>query len=115
MVATSSYDTDVLAVCRRRQNKSKSQARSTDRSGNVFNARGADNGSKTEASERAELPEQLHIDFLLRPQSKVDMNAVQTKKVDSDSRKARLTKRMQEIAKPGKKTKRATGVSIEGR
>ena len=115
MVATSSYDTDVLAVCRRRQNKSKSQARSTDRGGNVFNARGADNGSKTEASERAELPEQLHIDFLLRPQSKVDMNAVQTKKVDSDSRKARLTKRMQEIAKPGKKTKRATGVSIEGR
>ncbi|CAI5742389.1 unnamed protein product [Hyaloperonospora brassicae] len=99
----------------RRQKQSKSKGRSTDRGSNVFNARGADSGTKTEASERAELPEQLHIDFLLRPQSKVDMNAVQSKKVDSDSRKARLTKRMQEIAKPGKKTKRATGVSIEGR
>lgn len=81
----------------------------------MFNARSADNDVKPDVSERAELPEQLHIDFLLRPQSKVDMNAVQSKKVDPDSRKARLAKRMQEIARPGRKTKRATGVSIEGR
>lgn len=70
---------------------------------------------KADPSERAELPEQLHIDFLLRPQSKVDMNSVQSKKADPDSRKARLAKRMQEIARPGRKSKRAMGVSIEGR
>ncbi|KAG7389078.1 hypothetical protein PHYPSEUDO_011347 [Phytophthora pseudosyringae] len=99
----------------RRQKKSKDKSRPTDRGGNVFNARSADPNAKLDVSERAELPEQLHIDFLLRPQSKIDMNAVQAKKADPDSRKARLAKRMQEIARPGRKTKRATGVSIEGR
>ncbi|RMX64570.1 hypothetical protein DD238_005539 [Peronospora effusa] len=99
----------------RRQKKLKNKAHGSDRSGNVFSVRNADHDVKIEASERAELPQQLHIDFLLRPQSKVDMNAVQSKKADPDSRKARLTKRMQEIARPGRKTKRATGVSIEGR
>ncbi|ETI47791.1 hypothetical protein F441_08040 [Phytophthora nicotianae CJ01A1] len=99
----------------RRQKKSKNKARAAERGGNVFNGRTADPDVKPDVSERAELPEQLHIDFLLRPQSKIDMNAVQAKKVDPDSRKARLAKRMQEIARPGKKSKRATGVSIEGR
>ncbi|KAG1691961.1 hypothetical protein DVH05_025941 [Phytophthora capsici] len=99
----------------RRQKKSKSKVRTTERGGNVFSGRNADPDVKPDISERAELPEQLHIDFLLRPQSKIDMNAVQAKKVDPDSRKARLAKRMQEIARPGRKTKRATGVSIEGR
>ncbi|CAH0473554.1 unnamed protein product [Peronospora belbahrii] len=99
----------------RRQQKSKNKIHATNRGGNIFNARSAENGVKVEASERAELPQQLHINFLLRPQSKVDMNAAQSKKVDPDSRKARLVKRMQEIARPGRKTKRATGVSIEGR
>ncbi|TDH69293.1 hypothetical protein CCR75_005017 [Bremia lactucae] len=100
---------------RRRQKKSKIKARAAERGGNVFNGRSTEFDVKPDVSERAELPEQLHIDFMLRPQSKVDMNAVQAKKVDPDSRKARLVKRMQEIAKPGRKTKRSTGVSIEGR
>lgn len=99
----------------RRQKKSKIKARAAERGGNVFNGRSTEFDVKPDVSERAELPEQLHIDFMLRPQSKVDMNAVQAKKVDPDSRKARLVKRMQEIAKPGRKTKRSTGVSIEGR
>ncbi|KAE8891970.1 hypothetical protein PF005_g11873 [Phytophthora fragariae] len=99
----------------RKHKKAKNKAHASDRGGNVFNARSGDNDVKADPSERAELPEQLHIDFLLRPQSKVDMNAVQSKKVDPDSRKARLVKRMQEIAKPGRKSKRAMGVSIEGR
>ncbi|KAL7693949.1 putative transcription factor IIS, TFIIS/LEDGF domain superfamily [Plasmopara halstedii] len=99
----------------RRQKKSKTKMRAADRGGNVFNGRSAELDVKFDVSERAELPEQLHIDFLLRPQSKVDMSAAQAKKVDPDSRKARLVKRMQEIARPGRKTKRATGVSVEGR
>ncbi|GMF65575.1 unnamed protein product [Phytophthora lilii] len=99
----------------RKHKKAKNKARSSDRGGNVFNARSSQSDVKHDVSERAELPEQLHIDFLLRPQSKVDMNAVQSKKVDPESRKARLVKRMQEIARPGRKSKRATGVSIEGR
>ncbi|KAG3109400.1 hypothetical protein PI124_g11444 [Phytophthora idaei] len=99
----------------RRQKKPKNKARAAERGGNVFNGRAADPDVKPDVSERAELPEQLHIDFLLRPQSKIDMNAMQAKKADPDSRKARLAKRMQEIARPGKKSKRATGVSIEGR
>jgi hypothetical protein len=81
----------------------------------VFTGRTADPDVKHDPSERAELPEQLHIDFLLRPQSKVDMNAMPSKKTDPDSRKARLAKRMQEIARPGKKSKPSAGVSIEGR
>ncbi|KAG6962408.1 hypothetical protein JG688_00008620 [Phytophthora aleatoria] len=89
----------------RRQKKSKNKARAAERGGNVFNGRTADPDVKPDVSERAELPEQLHIDFLLRPQSKIDMNAMQAKKADPDSRKARLAKRMQEIARPGKKSK----------
>ncbi|KAG7399694.1 hypothetical protein PHYBOEH_008201 [Phytophthora boehmeriae] len=98
----------------RKQKKSKERSRTSDRGGNVFNPQ-RDSKQDVMGSERAELPDQLHFDFLLRPQSKVDVNSMQTKKVDPDSRKARLAKRMQEIARPGKKSKRATGVSIEGR
>lgn len=99
----------------RKQKKSKIKARAAERGGNVFNGRSTESDVKLDVSERAELPEQLHIDFLLRPQSKIAVSATQARKVDPDSRKARLVKRMQEIARPGRKTKRATGVSIEGR
>ncbi|RLN60545.1 hypothetical protein BBJ29_007162 [Phytophthora kernoviae] len=98
----------------RKQKKSKDRGHTSDRGGNVFNPQ-RDSKQEVMGSERAELPDQLHFDFLLRPQSKVDVNSMQSKKADPDSRKARLVKRMQEIARPGKKTKRATGVSIEGR
>jgi transcription factor SPN1 len=66
-------------------------------------------------SDRARLPQQLSFDFLHRPQPKVDISNVSAKKMDNDSRKGRLLKRMQEIAKPGRKGKRSINVSIEGR
>ncbi|RLN54542.1 hypothetical protein BBJ28_00020121, partial [Nothophytophthora sp. Chile5] len=101
---------------RKCQKKAKASVHGSDRAGNVFNSHN-EHEVKPEmtGSERAALPEQLRFDFVHRPQSKVDMNAVQSKKLDPDSRKARLTKRMQEIARPGRKSKRSLGVSIEGR
>ncbi|RLN73166.1 hypothetical protein BBJ28_00011067 [Nothophytophthora sp. Chile5] len=99
-----------------KQKKAKASAHGSDRAGNVFNSHNEhDVKPEMTGSERAALPEQLRFDFVHRPQSKVDMNAVQSKKLDPDSRKARLTKRMQEIARPGRKSKRSLGVSIEGR
>lgn len=81
--------------------------------------RGNDNAdvkpADSNASDRAALPQQLRFDFLHRPRPKVEMNNNPTKKADPDSRKFRLAKRMQDIAKPGKKGKRAVSVSIEGR
>ncbi|GLE02372.1 hypothetical protein PINS_up011210 [Pythium insidiosum] len=66
-------------------------------------------------SERAMLPQQLRFDFVHRPQPKVELQAASKAKVETDSRKGRLAKRMQEIARPGRKGKRAVSLSIEGR
>ncbi|TMW60051.1 hypothetical protein Poli38472_000093 [Pythium oligandrum] len=68
-------------------------------------------------TERAILPSQLRVDFLHRPQPKVDVQTAASMKVENnaDTRKSRLSKRMLEIARPGRKSKRSVNLSIEGR
>lgn len=74
-------------------------------------------GKEGPISERAHIPAPVRFDFMHRPQSKVvDPNgSTNEKKGDGDSRKSRLSKRMQEISRPGRKGKRSVGMSIEGR
>lgn len=101
---------------KQKQQKSASSSRSGGHSSDVFGrSDNADPKPEVNASERAALPQQLRFDFLHRPRPKVEINNVSSKKADPDSRKARLAKRMQDIAKPGKKGKRAVSLSIEGR
>ncbi|GAB9474595.1 hypothetical protein Gpo141_00011715 [Globisporangium polare] len=109
------------AAYRRREKSQKQQKTATSVRGgqsDVFQ-RGNDSAdvkpADPNASDRAALPQQLRFDFLHRPRPKVEINNNPTKKADPDSRKFRLAKRMQDIAKPGKKGKRAVSVSIEGR
>ncbi|RHY32999.1 hypothetical protein DYB32_001985 [Aphanomyces invadans] len=66
-------------------------------------------------SERVRMPEQIRIDFTMRPQPKVDATQIPSTKLDPESKKARLMKRMQVIARPTKRAKRAVKMSIEGR
>ncbi|TYZ61837.1 hypothetical protein PybrP1_000949 [[Pythium] brassicae (nom. inval.)] len=95
----------------KRQQQQKTSTSSRSQGGDVF-ARGGDSGDvkpATNSSDRAAIPQQLRFDFLHRPRSKIEMNNEMAKKApaDADTRKARLAKRMQSIAKPGKKSKRA--------
>lgn len=109
----------LLSLLRLKQKKASSAKRQNERSGKLFGSRGADEQDDKSGvdpnSERAELPDQLKFDFLLRPPPKVELSNAPAKKVDPDSRKARLARRMQEIARPGKKGKRSVSLSIEGR
>lgn len=110
---------DKFARDNNRQKQQKATTSGRSQGGDVFSRGGDATDAKPETnnSGRAAIPQQLRFDFLHRPRSKVEMNSEMTKKpaADVDSRKARLAKRMQDIAKPGKKGKRAVGVSIEGR
>lgn len=111
------------AAYRRRLMKKKAARDSkpqNERSGGSSKMFGARNNEDFEnkpvdaGSERALMPDQLKFDFLLRPPPKVEMSSNNAPKQEVDTRKARLMKRMQQIAKPGKKGKRAVSVKIAG-
>ncbi|RLO02496.1 hypothetical protein DYB28_003217 [Aphanomyces astaci] len=80
-----------------------------------FLNKSAPNADATNGSDRVRLPEQIRIDFTMRPQPKVDASQMPSTKMDPESKKARLLKRMQVIARPTKRAKRAVKMSIEGR
>ncbi|RHY17817.1 hypothetical protein DYB25_002707 [Aphanomyces astaci] len=80
-----------------------------------FLNKSATNADATNGSDRVRLPEQIRIDFTMRPQPKVDASQMPSTKMDPESKKARLLKRMQVIARPTKRAKRAVKMSIEGR
>lgn len=115
------WTSNLIRLCRQKKPSPANAGRSNGsdaNGGNVFSQEAKDTTLYT-GSERAALPQQLRFDFLHRPRPKEELrnnsDAPVKKAVDPDSRKGRLSKRMQEIAKPGKKAKRAIGVSIEGR
>ncbi|OQR90643.1 hypothetical protein THRCLA_09247, partial [Thraustotheca clavata] len=56
----------------------------------------ANTSEETEASSRVRIPQSMRLDFSLRPQPKVDMKNLQSHKLDPESKKAKLLKRMQE-------------------
>lgn len=72
-------------------------------------------------SDRVRVPQQIQLDFQHRPEPKfetvqaAEQQNVKSKKLDPDSRKGRLVKRMTNLARPVKKSKAAISMSIEGR
>jgi len=101
----------------RRPSQSKSQSRGGGDSANPFLGRSNEPREGQIVTERAIMPQALRVDFMHRPQPKVDLQQQAQQKVEAapDNRKSRLAKRMQEIARPGQKSKRAITVSIAGR
>jgi transcription factor SPN1 len=101
----------------RRPSQSKSQSRGGGDSANPFLGRSSEPREGQIVTERAIMPQALRVDFMHRPQPKVDLQQQAQQKVEAapDNRKSRLAKRMQEIARPGQKSKRAITVSIAGR
>ncbi|EQC35780.1 hypothetical protein SDRG_06539 [Saprolegnia diclina VS20] len=75
----------------------------------------SDANEDADASSRVRIPQAMRFDFSLRPQPKVDVKNIPSTKMDPDSKKAKLLKRMQIIARPSKGGKRAVKMSIEGR
>ena len=59
----------------------------------------ASSESSVNDSERVRLPQQMRFDFTLRPQPKFDPRNAPSTKLDPDSKKAKLMKRMQVILK----------------
>ncbi|XP_077238997.1 protein IWS1 homolog 1-like isoform X2 [Tasmannia lanceolata] len=70
-------------------------------------------GSRQHASR----PEALPLDFVVRPQSKVDPNEVRAraKQVIQDQRRLKMNKKLQQLKAPKKKQLQATKLSVEGR
>lgn len=62
-------------------------------------------------------PEATPMDFVIRPQSKIDPDEVRAraKQVSQDQRRVKMNKKLQQLKGPKKKRLQATTVSVEGR
>ncbi|ERN07915.1 protein IWS1 homolog 1 [Amborella trichopoda] len=62
-------------------------------------------------------PEALPLDFVVRPQSKVDPEEVRAraKQLKQDERRMKMNKKLQQLKAPKKKQLQATKISVEGR
>ncbi|KAF6137816.1 hypothetical protein GIB67_040524 [Kingdonia uniflora] len=62
-------------------------------------------------------PEALPLDFLVRPQSKIDPDEVRArgKQVIQDQRRLKMNKKLQQLKAPKRKQLQATKLSVEGR
>ncbi|XP_068635681.1 protein IWS1 homolog 1-like [Aristolochia californica] len=65
----------------------------------------------------ASRPEALPLDFMIRPQSKIDPNEVRAraKNVVQDPRRIKMNRKLQQLKAPKKKMLQATKLSVEGR
>ncbi|XP_076910986.1 protein IWS1 homolog 1-like [Bidens hawaiensis] len=65
----------------------------------------------------ASRPEAMPLDFVVRPQSKIDPDEVRAraKQVVHDQRRLKMNKRLQQLKAPKKKQLQATKLSVEGR
>lgn len=65
----------------------------------------------------ASRPEAMPLDFLVRPQSKIDPDEIRAraKQVVQDQRRLKMNKRLQQLKAPKKKQLQATKLSVEGR
>ncbi|XVE65352.1 hypothetical protein DITRI_Ditri07aG0174100 [Diplodiscus trichospermus] len=77
------------------------------------------NASRSESSSRlhASRPEATPMDFVVRPQSKIDPDEVRAraKQVVQDQRRLKMNKKLQQLKAPKKKQLQATKLSVEGR
>ncbi|XP_047320217.1 protein IWS1 homolog 1-like [Impatiens glandulifera] len=62
-------------------------------------------------------PEAMSMDFVVRPQSKIDPDAIRAraKQVVHDQRRLKMRKKLQQLKAPKKKQLQATKLSVEGR
>lgn len=69
------------------------------------------------AAKHTTRPEALPLDFLVRPQSKIDPDEVRAraKLVSHDQRRIKMNKKLQNLKLPKKKQLQATRISVEGR
>ncbi|XP_043695773.1 protein IWS1 homolog 1 [Telopea speciosissima] len=67
--------------------------------------------------QHASRPEALPMDFLVRPQSKIDPDEIRAraKQVVQDQRRLKMNKKLQQLKAPKKKQLQATKLSVEGR
>ncbi|KAF8396792.1 hypothetical protein HHK36_018425 [Tetracentron sinense] len=65
----------------------------------------------------ASRPEALPLDFVVRPQSKIDPDEIRAraKQVVQDQRRLKMNKKLQQLKAPKKKQLQATKLSVEGR
>ncbi|PIA60351.1 hypothetical protein AQUCO_00300093v1 [Aquilegia coerulea] len=69
------------------------------------------------ARQHASRPEALPMDFVVRPQSKIDPDEVRARarQVVHDQRRLKMNKKLQQLKAPKKKQLQATKLSVEGR
>uniref|UniRef100_A0A0D6R9G8 TFIIS N-terminal domain-containing protein n=1 Tax=Araucaria cunninghamii TaxID=56994 RepID=A0A0D6R9G8_ARACU len=62
-------------------------------------------------------PEAIAMDFVVRPQSKIDPEEIRAraKQLKQDERRAKMNKKLQQLKAPKKKKLQATKISVEGR
>ncbi|CAA7389709.1 unnamed protein product [Spirodela intermedia] len=67
--------------------------------------------------QHASRPEPLPLDFVVRPQSKIDPDEIRAraKQVSQDQRRLKMNRKLQQLKAPKKKQLQATKLSVEGR
>ncbi|KAH1074879.1 hypothetical protein J1N35_027207 [Gossypium stocksii] len=79
----------------------------------------AQDASRLESSSRlhASRPDATPMDFVVRPQSKIDPDEIRAraKQVIQDQRRLKMNKKLQQLKAPKKKNLQATKLSVEGR
>ncbi|XP_057810042.1 protein IWS1 homolog 1-like isoform X3 [Salvia miltiorrhiza] len=72
---------------------------------------------QSSSRQHASRPEAMSMDFMVRPQSKVDPEAVRAraKQMVQDQRRAKMNKKLQQLKAPKRKQLQATKLSVEGR
>ncbi|XP_073284921.1 protein IWS1 homolog 1-like [Primulina huaijiensis] len=79
-------------------------------------SQGAKSGQSS-SRQHASRPEAMSMDFVVRPQSKVDPDEVRAraKQMVQDQRRAKMNKKLQQLKAPKRKQLQATKLSVEGR
>ncbi|XP_050233944.1 protein IWS1 homolog 1 [Mercurialis annua] len=72
---------------------------------------------QSSSKQHASRPEATPLDFLVRPQSKIDPEEIRAraKQVVQDQRRLKMNKKLQQLKAPKKKQLQATKLSVEGR
>ncbi|KAL1809114.1 hypothetical protein DCAR_0728646 [Daucus carota subsp. sativus] len=73
--------------------------------------------SQSSSRQHASRPEAMPLDFMVRPQSKIDPDEIRAraKQVVHDQRRLKMNKKLQQLKAPKKKQLQATKLSVEGR
>ncbi|KAK1364768.1 TFIIS N-terminal domain-containing protein [Heracleum sosnowskyi] len=73
--------------------------------------------SQSSSRQHASRPEAMPLDFMVRPQSKIDPDEIRAraKQTVQDQRRLKMNKKLQQLKAPKKKQLQATKLSVEGR